>query len=345
MIYKSAQIESYLKKPDMSVKAVLLYGQNEGLIAEYVKKLVLTVAADLYDPFAVVYLNWDDVKGDIGTLSSEFNSQSLMGSRRVIVLRDCDNNLTKPLNDILENSKSDSLLVITGAASLNGKSSLVSLFNNDKQLAAVACYEDRDENISSSARSLLIERGITFQNDAFMLLCSRLSNDRKSNVNEIEKLVTYVGTKKHFDVDDVKAVVFDQAISGIDDLCFYTMSGIKQKALNSLKYLLNEGVDEVQIARAFIRHVNKLLEGKALMESGVGASEAIKKVLPKNMFYRYDMGATQLSRWSKDRLFDVMDLLYKTEKDCKTTNMPVAEALTYTVLTLLSAASKLAQIR
>lgn len=343
MIYKQAQIESYFKKPDMTVKAVLFYGQNEGLIAEYVKKSVLTVSADLYDPFAVVYLNWDDVKGDIGILSAEYNSRSLMGSRRVVVLKDVDNNLTKPLNDMLETSKSDTLLVVTGGTGLNGKSSLVTLFNNEKQLAAVACYEDRDENISSSARSLLLERGITFPNDAFMLLCARLSNDRKSNVNEIEKLITYVGTKKHFEVDDVRAVVFDQAISGIDDLCFYTMSGIKVKALNSLKYLLNEGVEEVQIVRAFIRHVNKLLDGKALMEGGLGASEAIKKVLPKNMFYRYDMGATQLGRWTKDRLFDVMELLYKAEKDCKTTNMPVPEALTYTVLTLLSAASRLAR--
>ncbi len=341
MIYKQAQIEGYFKKPDINIKAVLLYGQNEGLIAEYVKKLVLTVSADLYDPFSVVYLNWDDVKGDVGALVSEYNSQSLMGSRRVVVLKDADNNLAKPLAEMLESSKSDTLLVISGGASLNSRSVLVTLANTEKYIAAVACYEDRDENIASSARILLLERGITFPNDAFMLLCARLSNDRKSNVNEIEKLVTYVGTKKHFEVEDVRAVVFDQAISGIDDLCFYTFSGVKLKALNSLKYLLNEGVEEVQIVRALTRHVNKLLEGKAQTESGLSSLDAAKKVLPKNMFYRYDMAAVQLSRWSKERLFDVMELLYKAEKDCKTTNMPTREAVSYVVLTLLSAAAKL----
>lgn len=343
MIYKAAQIEGYLKKPDLNIKAVLLYGQNEGLIAEYIKKLVLTVAADLYDPFAVVYLNWDDVKGDIGLLAAEYNSQSLMGSRRVVVLKDADNNLAKPLAEILQASKSDSLLVISGAPSLNSRAALVNLANNDAKMAAVACYEDRDENIAASARALLVERGITFSNDSFMLLCARLSNDRMSNVNEIEKLITFVGTKKHFEADDVRMVVFDQATSGIDDLCFYSFSGLKIKALNSLKYLLNEGVEEVQIVRALQRHVNKLLDGKALMESGLGAAEAVKKVLPKNMFYRYDMGANQLSRWSKERLFDVTELLYKAEKDCKTTNMPTTEALSYTILTILSAAAKLAR--
>ena len=75
MIYKSAQIEGYFKRPDKNIKAVLLYGQNEGLIAEYAKKLVQTVSQDLYDPFAVVYLNWDEVKNDTGLLAAEYNSQ------------------------------------------------------------------------------------------------------------------------------------------------------------------------------------------------------------------------------------------------------------------------------
>lgn len=341
MIYKQAQIDTYIKKPDPQIKAFLLYGQNEGLIAEYSKKLVLTVSKDLYDPFSVVYLNWDEIKNDIGTLSAEYNSRSLMGDRRVIVLRDADNNLTKPLFEILEKSSSDTLLIICGNSGLNKSSSLINTSNSSGFIASFACYEDRDENVSSSVRAYLIEQGITFTNDAFMMLCSRLSNDRKFNINELEKLITYVGSKKHFEASDIKAVVFDQAVSGVDDLCFYVFSGIKNKALNSLKHLLNEDVEEISIIRALTRHTNKLLEGKTLMENGETSSNAIKKILTKNMFYRYDMGANQLERWSKQRLFDIIELLYKTEKDCKTTHMPTSQVLTYTILTLLSAASKL----
>ena len=343
MIYKQAQIDAYFKKGDAAIRAFLLYGQNEGLIAEYTKKLTQTISADLNDPFATAYLNWDDVKGDVGCLAAEYNGQSLMGGRRVIILKDADNSLTKPLSEMLAGSKSDTLLIIKGLSSLNGKSSLVMLANSRPDMAAVACYEDRDENIAASARSLLLANGITFGNEAFMLLCSRLSGDRKSNVNEIEKLITYVGTKKHFEPEDVRTAVFDQASSGTDDLCFYVFSGLKLKALRSLSYLLNEGVEEVQIVRALIRHVNRLLEGKSLTEKGVNISEAVRKVLPKNLFYRYEMAATQLGRWSKDRLFDAAQLLYKAEKDCKTTNMPTTEVVSYALLTLLSAAAKLAR--
>lgn len=341
MIYKQAQIDSFLKKNDPSIKAFLLYGPNEGLVAEYCKKLALTICPNLNDPFSVAYFNWDDIKNDTGLLSAEYNSQSLMGDRRVIILRDADNNLTKPLSEIITSGTSDTLLIICGNSNLNKKSSLVSFADNTSSIASFACYEDRDKDVSSSARAYLIEQGITFSNEAFMLLCSRLSNDRKFNINELEKLITYVGSKKHFATDDVRAIVFDQAVSGLDELCFHTFSGSKQKALNSLKYLLSEDVDEIAITRALIRHTNKLLEGKSLMENGETSASAIKKILPRNAFNFYDAGSAQLNSWSKQRLFDVMELLYKTERDCKTTNIPPTEALSYTVLTLLSAAAKL----
>ena len=103
MLYKQAQIEKYLKKPDLAVKCWLIYGANDGLIHEYVKNLTASVCPDIYDPFQVVYLNCDDILSDPGILISEFNSQSLMGGRRVIVIKDADNNLTKHLKSLFEN--------------------------------------------------------------------------------------------------------------------------------------------------------------------------------------------------------------------------------------------------
>lgn len=341
MIFKQAQLDSYLKKGNSEIKAFLLYGANEGLISEVSKKLALTVTENLNDPFSAVNLSWDDIKADTGILSSEYNAMSLMGDRRVITLRDVDNELTKSLKEILPDSKSDTLLIICGGSNLNNKSSLVTFASNSDFMAAFACYEDREETLVASTKALLVEKGITYTSDAFKLLCSRLSSDRKFNVNELEKLITYVGTKKHIEPDDVISVVFDQSSLGSEDLCYYTFSAKKNEALKSLKHLLQEGSEPVQIIRALMYHTNNLLAGKALTESGETSSNAIKKVLPKRFFYRYDEGAKQISMWSKDRLFDVMELLYKAERSCKTNHIPTNEYVTYTVLTLLSAASKL----
>ena len=101
-IYKQAQIDKYLKKPDMSVKVFLVYGSNEGLQAEYVKNLTAAVCPNIYDPFQVVYLNGADVNADSSALMAEYASQALLGGRRVIVIKDADNNLTKHIKTMLE---------------------------------------------------------------------------------------------------------------------------------------------------------------------------------------------------------------------------------------------------
>ena len=341
MIYKQAQLDNYLKKNIPSIKAFLLYGTNEGLITELCKKLALSVTPNLSDAFCVVNLSWDEIKSDVGILSSEYNAISLMGDRRVIILHNIDNDLTKTIKEILPDSKSDTLLILCGNANLNNKSSLVNLATSSDFIAGFACYDDREESISSSTRSFLVSKNITYTTDAFSLLCSRLSSDRKFNQNELEKLITYIGTKKHIEIKDVKEAIFDQSSLNTDDLCFYTFSGEKIKALKSLKHLLQEDVEPVQIIRALIYHAFKLLEGKALKENGETSLNAAKKIISKRLFYRYDACARQLDMWSKDRLFDILELLYTAEKNCKTNNIPNNEITSYAILTLLSAASKL----
>ena len=92
MIFKSAQMDKYIKNPDKSVKGFVVYGANEGLQAECVKSLIKTVSSDVNDPFQVVYLNCSDINSDAGVLYGEYGAQSLMGGRRVIVVQDADNN-------------------------------------------------------------------------------------------------------------------------------------------------------------------------------------------------------------------------------------------------------------
>lgn len=339
MIYKAAQIEKYLKKPEPQVKGFLVYGSNEGLVAEYVRKLILTVSADLYDPFCVVYLNGADVNSDPGLMISEYNSRSLMGGRRVIVIKDADNNLTKHLKALLESYDSDTLLVIS-SATLNKKSSLVSLAEGNDNLAAVACYEDRDEDIFATARSRFIEAGITINNEALQLLCARMSNDRKTNLGEIEKLITYIGDKKNVTPEDIRAVIADQSSSSSEDICYYAAGGYSDKAQAALQKMLNEGEEPVSITRSLTYHFSRLLSCQALLEKGETIDSAVNKLTPRLLFYRVSSFKRQLAIWPKNRLFSVLELLYKCEKDCKTTNFPSADILSYTILQIASAAKK-----
>lgn len=338
MIYKQAQIEKYLKKPDDAVKCWIIYGSNEGLMSEYVKKITTSISPDMYDPFQVVYLTGEAVNADIGMLVGEYNSRSLMGGQRVIVIKDADNNLTKNLKAIFEDTKSDTL-VIAYSLNLNKKSSLVKLGEENPNFALVACYEDRDEDIYASARSIFIENGLTINNEALQVLCARLSNDRKSNLSEIDKLITYMGSKKNITTEDIREVISDSSSLSSDDVCFSAASGIKDKTLQAYQKLLNEGVDSSMVLRAMVYHFNRLLSCMAIMEQGESLDRAVMKLVPRIIFFRETSFKKQMSIWNRERVFSVLELLSKCEKETRTTNMPVEELVSYALMQVASAAA------
>ena len=338
MIYKAAQLEKYIKKPDNSVRAWIIYGSNEGLMSEYVRKLTAAISPDIYDPFQVVYLTGEAVNADPGLLAGEFNAQSLMGGRRVIVIKDADNNLTKQFKQLFEDTKSDTLIVAYSSG-LNKKSSLVKLGEETDYLGVVACYEDRDEDVFSTVRTALAENGISAGNEALQLLCARLSSDRKSNLSEIDKLVTYLGERKNVTPEDVLLVISDTSSSDTEDVCYAAAGGQKEKALQAYQKLLGEGVDPVMIVRGLTYHFMKLLNCLAIMENGEGIDSAVKKLVPRIIFFREPGFKKQLSICNRDRVFGVLELLYKCERDTRNANMPAEEVVSYALMQVASAAA------
>ncbi len=340
MIYKQVQIDRFLKKPDTSLKVVVIYGTNDGLIAEYVKKFTKAIVPDINDAFQVSNLLWENISSDVGLLAGEYGAQSLMGGRRVVIVQEVDNNLTKPLKAMLDTINSDTLLILS-STSLNKKSSLVSLAEERDDFASIPCYEDRDEAIFATAKQMFIDGGYTINNEALQLLCSRLSNDRKSNISEIEKLMIYMGTRKNITNDDVIQVISDNSAASGDDVCYFTASGQTDKALQAYNRLLNEGSEPASIIRNLMYHFMKILGSVAQMEKGESLDAAIAKITPPIIFFRKNSFKTQVSMWKKERLLGVMELLYKAERDCKTTGMPAEEIVSYTIMQIASAAAKM----
>ena len=344
MIYKQAQIDRFLKKPDTTLKCVVIYGTNDGLIAEYTKQFAQAIVPNLDDAFQVSQLLWENISSDTGALAGEYGAQSLMGGRRVVIVREVDNNITKQLKSVLDTVISDTLLILS-SSSLNKKSSLVSLAEDREDFALIPCYEDRDETIYATARQIFITQGFTISNEALQLLCSRLSNDRKSNVGEIEKLITYMGTRKNITNDDIVQVVSDNSATSGDDVCYFAASGQTEKALQSYNKLLGEGGEPVMVVRSLMYHFMKLLSCSALLEKGENADSAVNKMSPPIIFFRKSSFKAQILLWSKERLLGVMDLLYQAERDCKTTNMPTVEIVSYLIMQISSAARKMQKMR
>ena len=340
MNYKKTDIDRYLKTPDSSVRCVLIFGSNEGMIADLAQKFILSVVPDVSDAFLVSNLAVEAVEKDVGLLFGEYNAASLMGGRRVVVIKDVNNNLTKTLKELFESSTSDTLLVMT-SLTLNTKSSLVSFVKDATFGALISCYDDRAEDISTYVKSFFKAQNITIATDAFELLCQRLSVDRKASSGELEKLLTYIGSKRNITFEDVQKAVSDTYASTFEDMCYFTASGHSEGALRSYRFLLNEGEEPVQILRQLTYHFLKIIECVSQIEKGATPDNAASTLRPPLMWFRKADFVMQLRFWRKSSVLDVLSLLYKAEKECKTTGYPSEEITGYTLMQIASAAKKL----
>ena len=290
MIFKSVQVDGFVKKPDEKIRAVLVYGSNDGLRRDTVKRLAAAVCPDLNDPFRAAEL----------------------GGRRVIIVNDAGNDLTKAIRKMLDESpNTGNLLILSGAGSLNKKSSLVKLAEDSEDMAAVACYEDKNEDICSVLKSM----GMTFEPAAVQLLCSRLSGDRMVNLNELEKLATYMGTAKNVTAEIVGKIISDASDAALDDIYYAALGGDKVKALSFYTRYVNEGNEPAAVVRGLTYHLMKLLVCRAGIENGESVDRAMQRLMPRIIFYRTDAFKQQLSYWSRDKLLRALEMLYAAEKD------------------------------
>lgn len=340
MNFKQTDIDRYLKAPNSDIKCVVIFGTNEGMIADYGRKFAQTVCADLNDAFQVVQLNMEQLDKDIGLLYGEYNARSLMGGRRVILIKDGNNNLTQHFKALFKESTSDTLVIVT-SSSLNTKSSLVTMAKDSPDIALIGCYDDREKDISVFAGDFLKKNEITIEPEAMQLLCSRLSNDRKASLNELEKLLTYLDTRHHVRLDDVRTAVSDTSESSHEDMCYFAACGQTQKALEAYTELLHQGEEAVSLVRSLTYHFMRLLGCAAAIEKGQSAEAVISSFRPPLMFFRKADFLMQIRTWKRQPILDVLDLLYRCERDCKTTNYPAEQILSYTLMQISGAAKRL----
>lgn len=333
MNIKPEQVDGLLKSLPSNIRGVVIYGSNEGMIATLSQQFIRAVSLDIYDAFHVSYLDMAVVSGDIGALYAEFNAQSLMGGRRVVVIKDATNVLTKPLKELLSSSSSDSLLVIT-SSSLKTKDSLAVMAKDESDFYGIGCYDDRDEDIVAFASKFMSQNGFKIDNTTFQLLCSRLSNDRKISANELDKLITYMGENKTISIDDVLKVISDTSASSQEDLCYYVALGQTEKAIASFNKLIFEGENPVSLIRTLSYHFMKLLDCAVKIESGETADKVVFGLRPPLMFFRKNAFLSQLRLWNRNRIMNALSLLYQTERECKTTDFPAEQAASFALMRL-----------
>jgi DNA polymerase-3 subunit delta len=335
-----AQIDGFLAKPDPAIRAVLIFGQDSGMVRERVEILAKTLVDDLQDPFRVADLSAGDLKDDPARLSDEAAAISMMGGRRVVRVRDSSDSLSPIAKDFFAGLPGDALMIFE-AGDLPARSSLRKLFESAREGAAIACYRDDQRSLPAVIQAGIREQGHGVSANALAFLAANLGGDRQVTRREIEKLCLYKGLESGtIEIEDAIACIGDTAELTLDDLSFSVAAGQLPMVERTLNRSFQEGSHAVTILRAVARHFQKLQYLSGLMAQGVSLEDAAKRLRPPLFWKTAAQFKSQANAWPQDKLARVTARLLLTEQACKQTGAP-SQLLCSRTLFEISAASPL----
>ncbi len=280
MIVKTGDADRFAAKPPANLRAALFYGPDQGLVHERAEKMAKSIVDDLTDPFRVVDFDESVLASDGGKLFDETAAISMLGGRRVIRIRTGANALAKLFESFLDDAVGDALVVVEGG-DLAKNASLRKIFEDADNAAAIACYGDTAQNLSGVVRDAGSDRGVTRR--------------------ELEKLALYAHGQKSVGIEDVRAVMGDEAEVRVEEVCDAAGEGDLKRLDLALERVWGEDISAIAVVRAVMGHFQKLLSVKVASERGENVDAAMRKIWPPIHFSRTSSFKMQATRWSETR--------------------------------------------
>ena len=336
MKIEARRLSAFLRDPG-AYRAVLLYGDDAGLIRSRGNELTRAIAGSLDDPFRVTGLERDTHN----RLAEETSSLSMIGGRRVVRVRDVTDSLTPAVKAHVE-SRSDTMLILE-APDLAARSKLRTLLEAAPVGAAIACYPEEGHALADTIQKTLAEHRVTLDREAREALQLLLGADQAQTRAEIEKLALYAGPGGIVGFDVVQACLGDTAAFTADEALYAATSGDVPRTDRALAAATAQGLNPIALIRAAMMHLQRLQRARLAMQGGAGAAEAAAALRPPVFFKNMPLFTRSLQLWSLQALEDALTHLFSAESACKRTGAPDEAISEAAVMRIAARAAMVAQ--
>tara|TARA_A100001011_G_C14257257_1_gene820636 strand:- start:13 stop:993 length:981 start_codon:yes stop_codon:yes gene_type:complete len=296
MILKSYEI----KKINSNNKLILLYGKNDGLKEVAIEEIIIK------KPSIYQYEQNEIIEREEKFLE-EFYSQSFFDEEKIIIIKRVNDKFTNFIKKI-DPTKLGEIKVILIAEILEKKSKLRSEFEKGKNLICIPFYPDTDQTLIKLAHNFFKEKKIPISSSLINLIISKINNDRKALLNELNKLETYSHSKKKIDENIISKIINLNENHETSDLVNNYLIKNKKKIVSILNENNFSNEDCIIIVRSLLNKSKKLLDlsNEYLKNKDIQATLASAK--PPIFWKEKDIVKEQISKWKPGK---IKTLIYK----------------------------------
>ena len=298
--------ESDFNSGILKVNAVLIYGPDAGLVDELCDKAIEKLEIEKDN---LLVLDADELRDKQDAVFAESCSPSMFGGRKAVIISGAGDSDTKIISELVLSTSLCATIIVTAGDLRIG--SLRKLFEDDSNIAAIACYSDDSKTLEA-----LIHKELSSQNgikqvtpDAMSYMLSHMGGDRGITRSFLQKIAIYVSDKHVVDLEDVEKCLPDTSATSADDYMYSLTAGHINQTMVALDRLIYSGADANMLVRMLYNHFSKLL------------TAVVDGQLPKLFWKVADKFRMATKIWPEEEIVNVLSKLNDLEKSCRSRGM------------------------
>jgi DNA polymerase-3 subunit delta len=269
------------------IPAILLLGDEPFLRDASRTQLVETFVPEAVRTWAVSRYSAD--RNETQDALEQAQTLPMLAPRQIVFLHDVEkieklgeqnrDAAVEQLEAYLDNPAPFTVLVLEATA-LDQRMKLAKLLSEKAVVVDVGLGEDLEARQAATvplARAMAKEQNVEFERGAAEDLAEFVAADLMRLKTEIDKLATYVGSRKLIRCQDVSALVISEKTTTVWELADLLASRQQKRALEFLNRLLRDGEEPLQMLGAITWMYRKLIEASELkgVSNGFQAARAL----------------------------------------------------------------------
>ena len=308
MIFKSIEFKKIeVKKSNF----YLFYGENEGLKKELVNNNFKKI-------FKKNTYNYEEslILQNQKNFFDEILTRSFFETEKLIIISEASNKIINIIEELIEKKIQD-IYIILLANKLDKKSKLRSLFEKDKKLICVPFYSDNYQSLFYIADNFFKKKNIPVSQEILNTLINRANGDRQNLQNEINKIESFLISKKKVILEDILKLTNMSENNNFSELVDYCLAKNEKKLLSIINENHFSSEDAIIIIRTFLYKAKRLLKINSEMKSKENIDEVIAFLKPPIFWKDKDLVKQQIRNYSAQKTELLIKSINKTELEIK----------------------------
>ncbi len=293
--------QGYLRKPDPSHTAILIFGADPMRVATARQSVIAAlVGPSGEEEMRLTRLSASDLRKDAALLDDAVKAQGFFPGHRVAFVEDATDTSIKVLTAALADWQAGDAQIVVTAGQLIAKSAMRKLFEGHRNAMAIGIYDDppNRDDITAALQSAGLAAPRADIMDALMALAQTLEP------GDFRQTVEKVGLYKYGDpspltMTEIMACAPQSAEVELDDVLDVVTAGQANTLGPVLRNLYAQGVTPVALCIGATRHFKRL---HTVASDPGGAGAGIGRLRPPVFGPRRDKIMRQAGNWGRDRL-------------------------------------------